>query len=88
MFPWILHQCAEQYGGTVSEISLEDERPLYRWNVSGRNALTALCILEPFLVVKKAQAVLIIQACMIAPGPYRDGLVGQIAALKHYGYRA
>lgn len=85
VFPYVLLEICERFGGRVRRIANE-ERPTYVWQVTGTNAYNALIALEPHMVVKKAQATLILDACMVDPGGYREGLEGQIAALKHHHY--
>lgn len=86
VFPWVLHQLQDRFGGSVTKINEEGERSFYRWAISGQRAQMALIQLEPHLIVKRAQAALVIQACRMEPGAYRDGVVAQISALKHHDY--
>lgn len=86
MYPWVLLQIADEYGGSVGEAQEDNGRPLYRWTVSGHRAVEALERLLPWLVVKQAQASLVLQARGTPAGRVRDGIVAQVAALKHWDY--
>lgn len=88
VFPWVLDEFADRYGGTVSRTSGEGERPFYRWRLSGWNAALALQSMGPHLIVKRVQAELVLRAYALPPGPERDGIAAQIKALKHHGYEA
>ncbi len=86
VFPWVLEQIRLRFGGSVLTITLPDDRPTYRWAVSGDKAIQALMALRAFLIVKRTQADLVLEARAHSPGPARDGIVAQISALKHHGY--
>lgn len=75
-----------RFGGKIRVDSEEGERSLYRWSVSGPQAAAAMRDLAPHLVVKRIQAKLILFATMLEPGVHRDGIEGQIRALKHFDY--
>lgn len=62
----ILDQLKEQYGGNVTPkaAATKNHRTCYVWRISNRpEALAFLRIVEPYLVEKRAQAILGIEFC-------------------------
>lgn len=87
VFPWILTEFSLNWGGAVRLCSQPPDRNLWRWGVCGDSAEKCLIDLVSDLYVKQEQAHIVLQARRVRPGPYRDGLVEQLKALKHRNFR-
>lgn len=61
-YPVALYILREQFEGSVyRRKEREGEKPSYEWTVTGRNALTCMRRLLPFLVEKRRQAELVLE---------------------------
>jgi len=86
VFPYVLESFMEAYGGRLRKLKGTD-RSTFRWEISGQNAAEALRCVLPFMFVKREQGLLVLRANDLPPGPYRDGVVAQLKALKHHDYQ-
>ena len=86
IFAPVLELFREAFGGSIRKLK-GDNRAVWQWEASGNRAMRCLVRLVPFMFEKQAQARIAMEARGTKPGPHRDGLVAQLAALKRVDYQ-
>ena len=88
VFPYTLRLFAESFGGTVKKRIPNDgiRKVYYDYRTFGDKTIDLIKLTLPYLHEKKQQAELILLMRKANPGPERDGMKAQLAAMKRIEY--
>ena len=88
VFPYTLRLFAESFGGNVKKRRPKDalRKVYYDWRTFGDTSIDVINLTLPYLHEKKQQAELILLMRKAHPGPERDGMKAQLAAMKRIEY--
>lgn len=76
----------DRFGGSVRSFRNKGGRPFFSWSATGNRALRVILAVDDHLIVKKAQAALVLLARDLPPGRQREGVVAELSSLKHHYY--
>lgn len=89
VFAPLMEQMQRQFGGGIYRVGCcnhHDDRPVWRWQVTGNNAMAVLHFIRSQLFEKRPQAELVFAMRKLRPGPKRASLERQLSALKQTHY--
>lgn len=88
VFAPLMAALESRFGGRALPHTIKEkaERPVWRWYVTGDNAMRCLEFIRSALKEKRAQADIVFALRQLSPGKLRDSLVKELSALKRTHY--